>query len=58
MGYYVVVDLEMCGVPKNKRKQYKNKHEIIQIGAAVMDSDLNILDTFSQYVKPEFGQFR
>ena len=29
MGYYVVVDLEMCGVPKNKRKQYKNKHEII-----------------------------
>lgn len=55
MSYYVVVDLEMCRVPKTQRKQYKYKHEIIQIGAALMDSDLNILDTFSEYVKPEFG---
>ena len=55
MSYYVVVDLEMCRVPKTQRKQYKYKHEVIQIGAALMDSDLNIIDTFSEYVKPQFG---
>ncbi len=55
MSYYVVVDLEMCRVSKTQRKQYRYKHEIIQIGAALMDSDLNILRTFSEYVKPEYG---
>ena len=55
MCYYVVVDLEMCRVPKTQRHQYKYKHEVIQIGAAIMDSDLNIIDTFNEYVKPEFG---
>lgn len=55
MSYYVIVDLEMCRVPKMQRQQYKYKHEVIQIGAALMDSDLNIIDTFNEYVKPEFG---
>ncbi len=55
MCYYVVVDLEMCRVPKAQRKLYRYKNEIIQIGAALMDSDLNIIDTFSEYVKPEYG---
>lgn len=55
MSYYVVIDLEMCRVPKTLRKQYKYKHEIIQIGAALMDSDLNVIDTYSEYVKPEYG---
>ena len=55
MGYYVVVDLEMCGVPAKMRKEYRYKHEIIQIGAALMDENLNVIDKFSRYVKPEFG---
>ena len=55
MGYYVVIDLEMCRVPKTQRKHYRNKQEIIQIGAALMDSDLNVIDTYSEYVKPEYG---
>lgn len=55
MCYYVVVDLEMCRVPKAQRKLYRYKNEIIQIGAALMDSDLNVIDTFSEYVKPEYG---
>ena len=55
MCYYVVVDLEMCRVPKAQRKLYRYKNEIIQIGAALMDSNLNVIDTFSEYVKPEYG---
>ena len=55
MCYYVVVDLEMCRVPKAQRKLYRYKNEIIQIGAALMDSDLNVIDIFSEYVKPEYG---
>ena len=56
MGYYVVIDLEMCGVQKSQRKLFKYKHEIIQIGAALLDSDYNVIDTFSEYVKPEYGE--
>lgn len=55
MSYYAVIDLEMCRVDRTQRKKYKYMNEIIQIGAALMDADLNIIDTFSEYVKPEFG---
>ena len=55
MGYYVVVDLEMCRVPAKMRKEYRYRHEIIQIGAALMDENLNVVDKFSEYVKPQYG---
>ena len=55
MGYYVVVDLEMCNVPAKMRKGYRYKNEIIQIGAALMDENLNVIDKFSEYVKPQYG---
>ena len=55
MSYYVAIDLEMCRVDKAQRKSYKYNNEIIQIGAALIDSDLIIIDTFGEYVKPEYG---
>ncbi len=53
MKYYVVVDLEMCSVPP--KKTYRYKHEIIQIGAALMNENLEIVDKYSGFVKPEIG---
>ena len=53
---YVVVDLEMCGVPKfpgENGKQLRN--EIIQIGAVLVDEKYEIISTFNTYVKPEQG---
>ena len=52
----IVIDLEMCKVPKMYRsKQYPCATEIIQIGAVMMDEDNEIVDKFSSYVKPEYG---
>ena len=40
---YLVIDLEMCKVPKNYRgKNYKYASEIIQVGAVLLDEDDNI----------------
>ena len=55
--YYVVLDLEMCKVPKNYRSyRYRYAREIIQIGAVLLDEKFNRIDTFSQYVKPTHGK--
>ena len=51
----VVLDLEMCIVPKTKRAERGLHNEIIQIGAVALDEGLNIAEQFSTYVKPEFG---
>ena len=52
----VVVDLEMCRVAKGERtKDFNISNEIIQIGAALLDEELNIIDTFSEYVAPQHG---
>ena len=52
----IVIDLEMCKVPKMyRRKQYPFATEIIQIGAIMMDENNEIVDKFSSYVKPEYG---
>ena len=54
--YSLVIDLEMCKVPKLYRKKtYKYATEIIQIGAVLLDEELEEVDTFSQYVHPEYG---
>ena len=56
MGKYVVIDLEMCNVPKNRRTpEYPWAAETIQIGAVLVD-DLKIVDEFNTYVCPQFGQ--
>ena len=55
MGRYVVIDLEMCKVPRSMRRQYSKKMEIIQIGAVLLDETFQIVDQFDAYVYPEFG---
>ena len=56
MSKYVIVDLEMCNVPKGiKREAYNWRNELIQIGAVVVDESLNITDEFMTLVSPEFG---
>lgn len=53
---YVIVDLEMCRVPKDKRtEQYTLSNEIIEIGAALVNENLEITKTFKTYVAPEYG---
>lgn len=55
--YYVVLDLEMCKVPKNYRSyHYRYAREIIQIGAVLLDENYKQIDTFSQYVRPTHGK--
>ena len=55
--YFVIVDLEMCMVSASvKKKNYKNKTEIIQIGAVMLDGNHRIVGEFSSYVKPEYGR--
>lgn len=56
MSKYVIVDLEMCKVPKGcNRELYNCRNELIQIGAVVVDESLNISDEFMTLVSPEFG---
>ncbi|MBR5636718.1 MAG: exonuclease domain-containing protein [Pseudobutyrivibrio sp.] len=53
---YVVVDLEMCQVPKFAWDQGKPlRNETIQIGAVLVDENYEIVSTFNTYVKPELG---
>ena len=58
MSRYVVIDLEMCNVPGTMRKQYGWRQEIIQIGAVLLDEDLNIVSKFNRYVRPQYGYGR
>lgn len=55
MSKYVIVDLEMCNVPRYKNDVYSWKNEIIQIGAVLVDDSLEIADEFMTYVSPNFG---
>ena len=56
MCQYVVVDLEMCKVPSERRsKKVQLKNETIQIGAVLLDENLEIIDNFATYVAPQHG---
>ncbi|MBO5945415.1 MAG: exonuclease domain-containing protein [Clostridia bacterium] len=56
MASYVVVDLEMCTVPKRARESgFKYGSELIQIGAVMLDEEFVIRDSFMTYVAPEYG---
>lgn len=53
---YLVIDLEMCKVPKNYRgKNYKYASEIIQVGAVLLDEEYKEIGKLCQYVRPEYG---
>ena len=53
----VVIDIEMCVVQKEYQwKDYPYEHEIIQIGAVMMDEGYEITDEFSTYVCPQYGR--
>lgn len=53
---YLVIDLEMCRVPKDYRsKNYKYANEIIQVGAVLLDEEYKPVDTLCRYVHPEYG---
>lgn len=56
MSRYVVVDLEMCSVPAEKRKAcFPWGDETIQIGAVLLDEEYHIVDEFNTYVCPKYG---
>jgi len=56
MCKYAVVDLEMCIVPRAIRKgKYHWGRETIQIGAVLLNEELEIIDEFMTYVSPEYG---
>ncbi len=56
MSRYVVVDLEMCDVPRGfKRESYGTGKELIQIGAVLID-DNEIVNRFETFVHPEHGE--
>ena len=53
---YLVIDLEMCGVPQTYRSEkYKYSNEIIQIGAVLLNQKFGQAETFAQFVHPEYG---
>lgn len=53
---YLVIDLEMCKVPRDYRsKRYKYANETIQIGAVLLDEEFKRIGTLSQFVRPEHG---
>jgi len=57
MKYHVVVDLEMCKIPKGLRtKEYHWSEETIQIGAVLMDENYEFVDKFNTYVSPRMGK--
>ena len=52
----LVIDLEMCRVPRDFRsRKYNHANETIQIGAVLLDENFKRIGTLSQYVHPEYG---
>ena len=57
MKQYVIIDLEMCNVPRqNKKDFFALRNEIIEIGAVLLGDDYAIADTFKTYVAPQYGE--
>ena len=44
--YHVVIDLEMCRVPRRSSADYRYKMETIQIGAVLLVSDAPLSCSF------------
>ena len=53
---YLVIDLEMCKVPRHYRSsKYKYSQEIIQAGAVLLDEEYEVIGKINQYVRPIYG---
>ena len=48
---YVVIDLEMCKLPKLYRRNYKHANETIQTGAVLLDSEFKKIATLRIFKK-------
>ena len=54
---YICLDLEMCELVSKQRRSIKGlRSEIIQIGAVMLDENLNYISEFASFVKPVYGQ--
>lgn len=54
--YNLIIDLEMCNVPRDYRnRSYKYANETIQIGAVLLDENFKKISTLCQFVHPEYG---
>ena len=53
---YVVIDLEMNTITKNSEARTICKNEIIEIGAVMLDENLEEVSSFKAYVKPEYNE--
>ncbi len=51
---YIIMDLEWNNAYCKKKNGFLN--EIIEIGAVKLDSNLNVVDTFSMFVKAQLGK--
>ncbi len=51
---YIIMDLEWNNAYCKKKNGFMN--EIIEIGAVKLDSNLNIIDTFSMFIKAQLGK--
>lgn len=53
----MVIDLEMCRIGKEyRRKEFPHRHEIIQIGAVMLNEEGQIVDEISIFVHPVYGR--
>ncbi|MBP3215182.1 MAG: exonuclease domain-containing protein [Clostridium sp.] len=50
----IVIDLEMCGIPKNIQRRVGLKREIIQLGAVILEDGI-VRARYSEYVMPRYG---
>ena len=54
--FYLVIDSEMCRVPRDYRnKAYHYAYETIQIGAVLLNEEFKQVGTIREYVHPEHG---
>lgn len=54
MSCYAVLDLEMCRIPRTCTETSLS-HEIIQIGAVLLNDNYETVDTFMTHVHPQYG---
>ena len=52
---YIVIDLEMNSIPRKSEAYEICKLETIEIGAVMLDDNIQEISTFSTYVKPEYN---
>lgn len=48
MSTNIVIDVEMCGV-SIRTQNYNRRHEIVQIGAVMMNDEFEFVDRFSTF---------